>query len=610
MSRFALVLGSHTFTDSRLDRLRSPAHDVGELSRVLADPEIGQFAITSADNPTAQELRSSAEEFFGGRERDDVLLLYYTGHGIREGDELLLAGSDTDLDDLAGTALSATVLKNLLGTCRARRIVLILDCCYSGAFAHRMVPMGEQRVHVQEFFGGRGLTLITASTAREYAFEAGEVTEADPMPSVFTGELIRGLDSGAADLDGDGEITLDELYQFLFDAVQLAQPGQQTPCRWVYGARGRMVIALRRPGPRPRVTASSAPDPVRLPAVRRQAVAMVPAAAAGVAALWGAWRYGLVSLGFAGGCLLVAALAGMAACLLGETVLEADGLRIRGWHNTLVPWPSILAIECRTTLFGTTVAAHRADTAVTRRVVMPAPKRLRPFHPVGFDDDVETLRQWTLRRGSPAPVHYGRTLLPLRNAIAVTLIALTLLTGIDHPWNRGNDIASVPRACRTLDKKAANSLVGGGTVSLGLISPSLIVPQGKPVDDTNQQTSLCVWSYALLFPVGTFGDVALQYTRYQTDADTSGTRRATQRVAVALRDEQRKHSRLTRPWQLANDGGFTAEASDRSAFTVVAARDNIVVKLTFTITNKQLSMPDHAQLLAIETRALHAVKPD
>ncbi|MER6377511.1 caspase family protein [Streptomyces mirabilis] len=601
MSRFALVLGSHTFTDSRLDRLRSPAHDVGELSRVLADPEIGQFVITSADNPTAQELRSSAEEFFGGRERDDVLLLYYTGHGIREGDELLLAGSDTDLDDLAGTALSATVLKNLLGTCRARRIVLILDCCYSGAFAHRMVPMGEQRVHVQEFFSGRGLTLITASTAREYAFEAGEVTEADPMPSVFTGELIRGLDSGAADLDGDGEITLDELYQFLFDAVQLAQPGQQTPCRWVYGARGRMVIALRRPGPRPPVTPSSAPDPVRFPAIRRQAVAMVPAAAAGGAALWGAWRYDLVSLGFTGGCLLVAALAGMAACVLGETVLEADGLRIRGWHNTLVPWPSILAIECRTTLFGTTVAAHRADTAVTRRVVMPAPKRLRPFRPVGFDDDVETLRQWTLRRGSPAPVHYGRTLLPLRNAIAVTLIALTLLTGIDHPWNRSNDIASVPRACRTLNQETAGSL------SVGLVGP-----QDKHVDSTNQQSSFCNWSYAVsAFPVGTVGDVALQYTRYQTDADTSGTRRATQRVAEALRDEQRKHSRLTRPWQLANDGGFAAEASDRSAFTIVAARDNIVVKLTFTTSNiKLLLMPDQAKLLAIETRALRTVKSD
>jgi hypothetical protein len=290
----------------------------------------------------------------------------------------------------------------------------------------------------------------------------------------------------------------------------------------------------------------------------------------------------------------------MAACLLGETVLEADGLRIRGWRTTRVPWPSILAIESRTTLFATTIAAHRADTAVMRRVVLPAPKRLRPFHPVGFDDDVETLRQWTLRRGSPAPVHYGRTLLPLRNAIAVTLIALTLLTGIDHPWTRGHDIASVPQACRTLDNGTAASL------SVGLVGP-----QDKHIDSTSQQSSLCFWSYAVsAFPVGTVGDVALQYTRYQTDASASGARRATQRVAEALREEQRKNSQVTRPWQLANDGGFTAEAGDHSAFTVVAARDNVVVKLTFTISSTRLlPMPDHAKLLEIETRALHAVEP-
>ncbi|MFE4828534.1 caspase domain-containing protein [Streptomyces sp. NPDC056672] len=598
MARFALVLGSHTFADSRLDHLRSPAYDVGELSRVLADPEIGRFAVTSADNRTAKELRSSAEEFFGSRDRDDVLLLYYTGHGIKEGDELFLAGSDTDLDALADTALSATVLKNLLGACRARRIVLILDCCYSGAFAHRMVPMGEQRVHVQEFFGGSGLTLITASTAREYAFEAGEVAKEDPRPSVFTGELIRGLKTGAADLDGDGEITLDELYQFLFDAVQLAQPGQ-TPCRWVYGARGRMVIALRGPGPRPPVATPQAPDPVRLPVARRQAAVTVPAAAVGVAALWGAWRYDLVSLGFTGFCLLVAALAVMVSCLFGETVLAADGLRVRGWRRTHVPWPSILAIECRTTIFGTTVAVHRADTPIARRLALSAPRRLRPFRPVGFHDDVETLRQWTLRRGSPAPVHYGRTLLPLRNAVAVVLVAIALLTGIDHPWNRGNDIAQVPRACSTLTEETAAGLAGGSMVG--------VQDQGH-WDTLGPQHSFCSWPYTVLV-FGTAGTVSLEYTRFQTDADANGARRALQQVEEIQRTKRQEGSKVTFPSLLAQDGGFAAETGDGYAFTVVAARQNVVVTLAFSnLSPAQMPMPDHAELLAIEARALSAVK--
>jgi hypothetical protein len=50
-------------------------------------------------------------------------------------------------------------------------------------------------------------------------------------------------------------------------------------------------------------------------------------------------------------------------------------------------------------------------------------------------------------------------------------------------------------------------------------------------------------------------------------------------------------------------------AEARSTFTVVAARYNIVVKLTFFTLSTQLPIPDHTKLLDIETRALRAVKP-
>ncbi|MEU1630583.1 caspase family protein [Streptomyces sp. NPDC020096] len=599
MARCALVLGSHTFTDSRLDRLRSPEHDVSELSRALADPEIGRFAVTSADNPTGEQLRQYTREFFESRDRDDVLLLYYTGHGIREGDELFLAGSDADLDALADSALSATLLKHMISACRAKRIVLLLDCCYSGAFAHKMVPMSEPQVHIQEFFGGHGLTLITATTAREYAFEAGTITDEAPRPSVFTSELIRGLETGAADLDGDGEITLDELYQFLFDAVQLAHPGLQTPCRWVYGGRGRMVIALRRPGPRPQVATALPPDPVRLVTARRQAVAMVPAAAAGGLALWWAWRQDLMSLGFVGGFLLAAAAARMANCLFGATTLATDGVHVRSWRRSRLPWVSLLAIECRTTLFGTTVAVHRADTAVARRLVLPAPVRLRPFHPVGFADDVETIQQWTLRRGSPAPVHHHRMLLPLRNTVVITLAALTLLTGFDHPWTRGHDLARTPRACAVLNEATAATL-----------SPTWFdgPETANHVDSTSQQGSTCAWQYAVLGGIGDLGLVTLTYTRYQTDAEASGAIKARQQVSQAERDERHKDSAVSRPRQFAANGGFTGKSKDGSTIVVVAAYDNITVTLTFKTTAEQLPLPMPEQLLGIESRALAALK--
>jgi hypothetical protein len=53
----------------------------------------------------------------------------------------------------------------------ARRIVLLLDCCFSGAFTKGMRTCAGGQVDVLERFTGRGRAVITATNAMEYAFE-------------------------------------------------------------------------------------------------------------------------------------------------------------------------------------------------------------------------------------------------------------------------------------------------------------------------------------------------------------------------------------------------------------------------------------------------------
>src|SRR5439155_23577297 len=52
----------------------------------------------------------------------------------------------------------------------------------------------------------------------------------DVQPSVFTSALVEGLATGAADLDEDGLISLNELYEYVFDRVRERNPNQ-TPSR-------------------------------------------------------------------------------------------------------------------------------------------------------------------------------------------------------------------------------------------------------------------------------------------------------------------------------------------------------------------------------------------
>ena len=114
-----------------------------------------------------------------------------------------------------------------MGNSRSKRVVLLLDCCCSGAFARGFAPWGGEAVELKERLQGRGRVVITASCAMEYAFEAGELTSDSGQPSVFTTAVVQGLATGEADRDGDGRISVDELYDSIFDQVRPTTPDQR-----------------------------------------------------------------------------------------------------------------------------------------------------------------------------------------------------------------------------------------------------------------------------------------------------------------------------------------------------------------------------------------------
>ena len=98
---------------------------------------------------------------------------------------------------------------------------------------------------IGQHFGGRGRAVITASSAMEYAFEAGELADTREVPpSVFTSALVQGLATGEADRDQDGLVGLDELYDYVYDKVRAATPNQ-TPGKWTFGMEGELYIARR-----------------------------------------------------------------------------------------------------------------------------------------------------------------------------------------------------------------------------------------------------------------------------------------------------------------------------------------------------------------------------
>ncbi|MHC3470409.1 caspase, EACC1-associated type [Streptomyces sp. 7R007] len=253
--RDALLIATGTYDDRALSTLRAPAQDCAGLAGVLADPAIGGFHTERLEDAPAHRVMRAVERFFRDRGRDDLLLLHLSCHGIKDEDgHLYFAARDTDRDLPASSAVPAAFLRERMERCRARTVVVLLDCCYSGAFLPG--AKGDDQVHVREELGGHGRAVLTATSRTEYAWEGERVESAAPQPSRFTGALIEGLRTGAADLNGDGRITVTELYDYVYESLHRSG-ARQRPRMWAdleYQVTVARVpaAAARRPSPPPR----------------------------------------------------------------------------------------------------------------------------------------------------------------------------------------------------------------------------------------------------------------------------------------------------------------------------------------------------------------------
>lgn len=187
---------------------------------------------------------------------DDLVLIYFAGHGEMEADRSsadsdgyskYLLPYDANREDLFGSALSMEELSRILQRLHAERVVLIIDSCFSGAAGGRTPyepNITSRGVITDEFLAriaslGKGRVILTASGSREVARESNEHRH-----GVFTHFLLEGL-RGAADIDRDGRIDVDEIYKYVSQKVSVATHGQQNPMRKSPNLTGTVVLGGR-----------------------------------------------------------------------------------------------------------------------------------------------------------------------------------------------------------------------------------------------------------------------------------------------------------------------------------------------------------------------------
>jgi hypothetical protein len=247
-SRYAVVIGVGQYDHASIPKLKYATPDAEAIYQFLTTrggyPKDNVVLLTdnTPDKPTLQNIRRALGDFLYRRPaREDMVLIYYAGHGAPEVDAAgtesdgiskYLIPRNADPESLYSTALPMDEIQRIFGRIQAERVVMMLDTCYSGSAGGRTFTRQQLRSNrlndqfLERLTRSKGRVIITAAGPNEVALETAELGH-----GLFTYYLLEGL-GGRADRDGDGIVTVSELYEYLeheVDRRARAVGGRQRP---------------------------------------------------------------------------------------------------------------------------------------------------------------------------------------------------------------------------------------------------------------------------------------------------------------------------------------------------------------------------------------------
>lgn len=226
--RKALVVGINYYAhDSTLYGCVSDAHAVKSVLERNSDGTLNfDVKLLTGTGPTdivdRPRLREQIQALFSGD--SEVALFYFAGHGRVEPTGGYLLTSDSRSAD-EGVALNDVVA--FANASRAQNKIIILDSCHSGIAATRSLTSNTAELT-------EGLTILTASTAEQYANE-------ENTAGVFTTLMLDALNGAASNLVGD--VTPGSVYAHIDQSLG---PWDQRP---VFKTNVTRFISLRKVQP-------------------------------------------------------------------------------------------------------------------------------------------------------------------------------------------------------------------------------------------------------------------------------------------------------------------------------------------------------------------------
>ncbi len=251
-SRFAVLVGLSRYKFRGkwgLSDLRYAGADAKALAAYLRSERGGRFdhvILLTDEQATTRNIKIAIREKLRGAQRDDLIVISWSGHGgpdPQEPKKLYLITHDTDPAHMASTAYGMDEFKRDVSRLEARRMLILADTCHSAGISDPQVGLrGPKDNKIVEGIKGVYVAsakssatppmwmIFTSCEAREYSRETEKLGTGH---GVFTWYLLQGLKGGAdtpkCGGDGDGRVTLGEVIEYTRDQVKRYTGNQQHP---------------------------------------------------------------------------------------------------------------------------------------------------------------------------------------------------------------------------------------------------------------------------------------------------------------------------------------------------------------------------------------------
>jgi helicase len=210
-----IFMGIDRYGSPDIHELRYAEQDATALHALFADNlgDGGELLVGSTVSRSEIERRFKQ---LAEVNPDDVVVVSFSGHGSETHE---LVTYDADLRDQAGSCIPLDLLTRWFRAIPARRVVCILDCCFSGAMGAKVLQVESKPRALRsedsllDQLAGDGRLILTASTADQPAYENPRLGH-----GLLTHYLLQAL-QGAEEVRSVGKVAVYRILEYVTKRV-------------------------------------------------------------------------------------------------------------------------------------------------------------------------------------------------------------------------------------------------------------------------------------------------------------------------------------------------------------------------------------------------------